>query len=221
MSNNKYTLGELTWIALILLLPIAYLAYVYPSLPETVATHFDLEGHPNGYNHKSTLWTEVLFLAGLSAGLYALTKHLPAIDPKKRTALSAANYRKTGFAVLTLFAAINLFSIYAAANPGFNISSILLAVLGLFFIYIGNQMHSMKPNYFIGIRVPWTLENEDNWRATHRIGSRLFMAGGLIITLSALLLPARVANICLMIVTALMVLIPCTYSFIYFKKHKQ
>jgi uncharacterized membrane protein len=82
-------------------------------------------------------------------------------------------------------------------------------------------MHSIKPNYFVGIRVPWALEDPDNWRTTHQLGGKLWVAGGILITACTLLLPSRTGEIVFMIVTSILVLVPIIYSFLYFKKHQR
>ena len=82
-------------------------------------------------------------------------------------------------------------------------------------------MINMKPNYFVGIRVPWTLENEDNWRKTHRLGGKLWFAGGLIAAVFTIILPYQYAVAAFMVIIGIMVIIPIGYSYLYFKKHQQ
>jgi uncharacterized membrane protein len=80
-------------------------------------------------------------------------------------------------------------------------------------------MHSIKPNYFAGLRTPWALEDPDNWRATHRLAGKLWFAGGLVITIAVLLLPTVPGFIFFMSIVAVLVLIPFIYSYRYFKSH--
>jgi uncharacterized membrane protein len=64
--------------------------------------------------------------------------------------------------------------------------------MGAFFAVLGNYMHSIKPNYFVGFRTPWTLESEDNWRKTHQLVSKVWVPGGLlIISGTSFLLPFK------------------------------
>ncbi len=67
-------------------------------------------------------------------------------------------------------------------------------------------MHSIKPNYFAGMRTPWTLEDNDTWRATHRLAGKLWFAGGIILTIIALLLPAETGAIVFMSLVAVLVI---------------
>jgi uncharacterized membrane protein len=81
MKNNR---SLLTWIAVILsVIPLFYLAAIYPSLPEIVPTHFDMEGRPNDYSEKSTLIFLALLFSILSFGVFLLITNLPKIDQKK------------------------------------------------------------------------------------------------------------------------------------------
>jgi uncharacterized membrane protein len=81
------------------------------------------------------------------------------------------------------------------------------------------MMNSIKPNYFAGFRTPWALENEDNWRATHRLVSKVWFAGGILITIFTLILPSGPATIVLLCLVAVMTILPYSYSYRYFKKH--
>ncbi len=217
--NTRYPLKEVLLILAVSLLPLFYLAVVYPSLPVTVATHFNAEGKPNGFGSKSTLWSVAALLCLIAAGLYLLLKNISSLDPKKATPSTQLIAGKIGMAVICLFSALNIMIVFAAVHNGLNIVHLLFPLLGLFFVFIGNLMHSLKPNYFIGIRLPWTLENENNWRATHRIGSKSFFTGGIFIVAATLLCPAGAVIFVFEGSVLIMTLVPVVYSFLYFRKH--
>ncbi len=208
------------FILLIALIPAVYLVYIYHSLPETVPVHFNLSGKPDSYGHKTTLIFIVGLLIATTMGVYLLIRSLPKIDPKKTARISSSAFQKIAVAVVVFLSAISIIIIYSTVNGSFNLAGLFNPLAGLFFIYIGNLMHSIKPNYFVGIRVPWTLEDPDNWRATHRLAGKLWVAGGIGITISALLLPPKPGEIVFISIAALLVLIPIIYSFRYFKKHQ-
>jgi uncharacterized membrane protein len=215
----RHTITEIIFLLVILLVPIIYLAAIYPSLPAIVPTHFDIQGRPNSYNSKKALCYIVLLVSALGAGIYLLLKNLPSIDPKRRAKLSANIFVRIALAIAGFLSAINIVIIYSALHGTININSLFYPALAIFFAYLGNMMHSIKPNYFVGIRTPWALENEDNWRATHRLGSKVFFAGGILIAIASLLFSLRVANIIILITIGLMILVPVVYSFWYFKNH--
>jgi uncharacterized membrane protein len=216
---KKNTFFEIL-VLLIAAIPVFYLAFIYNSLPETVPTHFGITGKPNAFGNKSSLWITVSIMSVLSIGIYLLVTNISKIDPKKSAKLSAQTFQKIAIGVVLLLSAVNISIIYSTANGMFN-TKLFFPLLGLFFIYMGNMMHSIKPNYFVGIRLPWTLEDPNNWRATHQLSGKLWFVGGIIITLCTLLLPEKIGSIIFICLVAVIVLIPIIYSYSYFKKHKQ
>jgi uncharacterized membrane protein len=94
---------------------------------------------------------------------------------------------------------------------------LLFCGLSLFLAYLGNLMHSIKPNYFAGFRIPWTLENEDNWKKTHRLASKIWFAGGIILAVISLLLPVKLVIIVFLVAVLIMSIIPVVYSYRLFK----
>ena len=103
----------------------------------------------------------------------------------------------------------------------FSIEKLLLPTISIFLSLMGNLMINIKPNYFVGIRVPWTLENEDNWRKTHRLGGKLWFAGGLVAAILTIALPYQYAILSFICIIGILVIIPVGYSYLYFKKHQQ
>jgi immunity protein, SdpI family len=204
---------------IIWLLPLAYLIYVYPTLPSTVPVHFGLNGTPDRYGSKTEFLIAPFILAGVSVFVYLLMKFLPAIDPKKYVQYGEPVFQKIGVGIVVLMAALNIEIILSAINGSFKGDKLVLPAVGLFFAFMGNLMHSIKPNYFAGLRTPWTLEDNDTWRATHRLAGKLWFVGGIILTISALLLPAKTAMIVFGSIIAVIVLIPVIYSYVYYKNH--
>jgi uncharacterized membrane protein len=217
---KKSTLTGTLLVLLISIIPLIYTGSIYSDLPKTIPIHFDINGKPNGYGDKTTLWFLVLFLSALSAGIYLLIKNLPKIDPKKTAGQSPELYQKIAITLVIFLCAINITIVYASVNGSFNLNNILLPLLGLLFLVLGNYMHSIKPNYFVGFRLPWTLENEDNWRKTHQLVSKLWVPGGLAITIGTLLLPTNFGFIFFGVIMMIITIIPIVFSFRYFKKTK-
>ena len=205
--------------AVIWLLPVAYLVYVFPGMPDTVPVHFGLDGTVDRYGSKLEFLAGPLTLTIMSALVYFLLKYLPSIDPKKTVKYGDVTFQKIGLGVVLLMSVLSIAIILAATSKGFRIDKMILPVIGLFFAFMGNLMHSIRPNYFAGLRTPWTLEDPDNWRATHRLAGKLWFVGGLVVTVIVLILPAKAGIITFMSILMAMVLIPVIYSYRYFKKH--
>jgi uncharacterized membrane protein len=202
------------------LLPVAYLLYIYPALPAKVPLHFGPGGKPDAYGEPKDLFGVQYLLLGVSLGVYLLIKYLPQIDSKQKAKYSADTFQKMSLGLVLFISAINLAILFATVNGSFNIEKLLFPLMGLFFAFLGNLMNSIKPNYFAGIRTPWTLESEDTWRATHRLAAKLWFWGGVVLTILTLVLKGEIASTVFISGVVVMALVPTVYSFIYFKKHQ-
>jgi immunity protein, SdpI family len=202
---------------IVLLVPYLYLLKVYATLPAVVPTHFNAGGLPNGYGNKSSLWLVVSILTGTSMLVYLILRFIPSIDPKKQAKYSATTFNKIAIALVLLFCLINCFMIHAAKTGTFGMGGFLPVVLGIFFAFLGNLLHSIKPNYFAGIRTPWTLENPETWRKTHQLGGKLWFIGGIMIAVEGFLLPPKPAFFVMFAIIAIMTIWPVIYSYTCFK----
>jgi uncharacterized membrane protein len=212
---NKY-FKILVWP--IAVIPLIYLLVTWNSLPEKVAMHFDWQGHPDRYGDKNELLLMVAILAVVSIGLFFLLSNIYRIDPKKYAAENKDRLLRMAFVISIFMSALSCFFIYSSAKEGFELGiRYVFAGVGLLICFIGNYMHTIRPNYFAGIRVPWTLNNEDNWRKTHLLAGRLWFAGGLVMALVCLLLPDTVSMIVFFIMMIVLVIIPVVYSYRLFK----
>ncbi|MVM34202.1 DUF1648 domain-containing protein [Spirosoma sp. HMF4905] len=215
MKTNSTSI-EILMIA-IMLAPLAYLGTIWNQLPAEIAIHYDLHGNPNDWQRKETA---ALLIGGLSVFLYLVLRFLPALDPRGQ--LKTLNYQKLRFAVTLLFAAIMGWLFYLAGHPtdGMVSTEVILALVGLLLAGMGNYLITVKPNWFVGIRTPWTLESDAVWRKTHRLGGRLMVGGGLLITVLALVVPTSYKIGSIMGVLAITILIPVIYSYIFYRQEK-
>jgi len=201
------------------LLPVAYVACIYSSLPASVPVHFDIDGKADRYGSRGEFLALQGVLMGTSALVYLLLKFLPAIDPKKYVKYGEATFQKLALGLVLFLAALDIAIAYATVNNSFDVGKLILPVVGLLFAFIGNVMNSIKPNYFAGVRTPWTLEDPDTWRSTHRLASKLWFFGGIGLTIAVLLLPNKAGMIVFLSIVGILVLIPVIYSYLYYKKH--
>lgn len=216
---NKY-FKWLIW--LVALIPGVYLAASWNSLPENVALHFDLKGNPDRYGDKTELVVVVAVLSLMTVGIYFLLSTIYKIDPKRYAAENKDRLQRMGFAVGIFMSALCCVIIYSTIKGSIEFGlRYIFAGVGLLFSLIGNYMHNMKPNYFAGLRVPWTLNNEENWRKTHLMAGKLWFAAGLLIAILCLLLPDAISLIIFFILTAVLIVIPVVYSYRLYKKNKE
>lgn len=200
-------------------LPIAYLASIYGSLPDIVPTHFNHKGEVDGRGEKSTLWVLVAFMTGISLFTYFLVKNANKIDPKK-SGQSPELLQKIAYMLLVFMGAIQFVIVHSAKEGSLDGNKYLMPLIGLLFAGLGNFMHSIKPNYFIGMRLPWTLEDPENWRKTHQITSKLWMIGGIAIAVLSPLFNNGNGFILAMSILAVIVIYPIIYSYRFFKKQQ-
>jgi len=196
-------------------LPFIYLGYLYGGLPAEVPVHWNVNGVADRMGSKSTLWMVPFLLPLLT---YVTMAVVPALDPKKKIEKMGGKYQSFKTMMVAFMSVLAIYIIYSAANPGSTRISVVVVLMGLLFMGMGNFFKTIQPNYFIGIRTPWALENETVWKETHRLTGMLFLGGGLIIVLAGILLNNMVAAILLIIITLAVVLIPAGYSWMIFKK---
>ncbi|AXM87746.1 hypothetical protein CI793_08675 [Anoxybacillus ayderensis] len=153
-----------------------------PFLPDEVAIHWNVAGEADGFTNK--WWGALLFPIFLT-GIVSLILFLPKVDPRKENYEKFEKVYRIFLHVFVLF----LFSIHVvtlAYNIGIpvQVDVVVPIGVGVLFIALGNYMPKIKPNYFFGIRTPWTLENEEVWQKTHRVGGKVFVMMGVFIMLT-------------------------------------
>lgn len=166
------------WVLLVAAADLVFAFWSYGQMPEQVPTHWNIEGKPDAWGSRSTyLWIG----PGLVGFGVLLALALPYLSPPK---FKIEPFRETFYAmmlfVIMLMVFIHAMTAYGALNPGQQMGNWLVAGICVFFSLIGNLMGRIKPNFYAGIRTPWTLSNEEVWRRTHRFGGRLFFFGGIV-----------------------------------------
>lgn len=213
-------LHRIVW--LIMAIPAVYLALVWNKLPDTVALHFDWSGQPDRFGSKKELLKVIIILTAFSPLLYLLLCNIYRIDPKKYAAENKERLRSLAFGVVVFMSALLCLIIYSSSkgNISFN-TGLILAGTGLLFAFIGNYMHNIKPNYFAGFRLPWALENEENWRRTHALAGKLWFGGGLLLAVVCLFLPSKAAFIFFVAVMLFITIIPIVFSYRFYRQQKK
>lgn len=191
--------------------------WAYPQLPERIATHWNLSGQANGYSSRAfAAW----FAPAMIVVMASLFQILPKIDPKRR------NYEKFGDAYWLLANVLPFFllcvHVMVLANGlGYPapVERLLPVGVGLLFIVLGNYLPRIQPNWFVGVRTPWTMSSDAVWRQTHRTAGWVFVTAG-ILMLSGALLP-RIVYLPLLVVTIVLApAIPIVHSYILWKREQ-
>ena len=204
---------------LFIIAPAAYLAIVWNTIPQKVAMHANLKGEVDRYGSRNELITMTLILIVVNVAIYLLLPQVYRIDPKRYAAENKSRLYRIAFAVSVFISGVLCLLIYSSIHENFKLSTrFILAGVGLLFAVIGNYMYNIKPNYFAGIRLPWTLHNDENWRKTHLLGGKLMFGGGLLIAVICLFTSFYLSMIILFSILSLIILITCIYSYNLYKK---
>ncbi len=213
---NKAFKEAILWV--FILLPFLYLLILWDQLPQTVPTHFNIKGEADDWSDKTLL---IYLPCLLGPGLYLLMLIIPRIDPKNKLGQMGDKYYMLRLIMAIFISAISLYILYATKAGSLTGTNFILLLLGAFFAGLGNYMQAMRPNYFVGIRTPWTLENEEVWKSTHKLGGKIWMAGGLLIVVLAIVMKdSAMLAIVFGIVLAVMVLVPVIYSYLEYRRIK-
>ena len=169
--------------ALLVAISIVASAIAYPRLPARVPTHWDMHGGVNGYSSRlfAAVFSPLLVLV-----LWGVLRGLPKIDPRRANyAKMQGAYDLVVNAALTIVVVAHLASLAAALGLHVAVERVIPAAIGVMLITIGNVLPRARPNWWFGIRTPWTLSNDRVWERTHRVGGYLFAAAGVLIVLAS------------------------------------
>ena len=130
-------------------------------------------------------------------------------------------YYNFRFMLTFFFSLFATYLLFVSNSGSLKNPNLLIGLIGALFAMLGNYFQTVRPNYFIGIRTPWTLENELIWKKTHRLGGRLWMAGGVLIAILSFFIKSNSAlAITFGAILSVMVIVPVVYSYTEFLKEK-
>jgi uncharacterized membrane protein len=217
-KENKSIWRTSDW--LLLAVNSAIFAVVYfifdSRLPAIVGSHFDLHGEINGTMGKTGFW---LLYAGLGICLPTLLSFIRYIDPRKQNyARFEGAFHQFRWVIALFLHGMILLSIFRNLDDNLPMSNLMLGGLGLMYVLIGNRLGQLRSNFFIGVRTPWALNDDDNWRLTHQLSARLWVIAGLIMFASAWFTNSVWTLIILLVCTITSGIIPFVYSYLIFSR---
>ncbi|GAB2719363.1 SdpI family protein [Paenibacillus thermoaerophilus] len=182
---------------------------VAPYLPEQVPIHFNIQGEPDNYASK---WFAVLFMPGLMLAVNLLFMFSPKYESKRNDPRQQKDFEKIQTITTAGLLLLHGFVLAFGYGLDINIGRVIGPVVGLTFIVMGNYMPRLRPNNRFGIRLPSTLSDETVWRKVHQVSGRLYVAGGILLALTALLPSSAIPYVFLPIVliTALFPIVAAT-----------
>lgn len=213
IKENK---KKLILTSILILLPIIAGIFLWNKLPDQMATHWDGKGVANGWSGKGFV---VFGLPFFLFGMHWLCLLVSSADPKRK------NY--SGKLLNMVFWICPIISIFASVvvygtvfGMKFEANKWIPVFMGIVFIIIGNYLPKCKQNYTMGIKLPWTLNDEDNWNYTHRLAGKVWVIGGTILLL-CIFLPVDIQEVALVILCVGLIGIPTVYSYLFYKKKEK
>ncbi|HYD13223.1 MAG TPA: SdpI family protein [Allosphingosinicella sp.] len=179
--------------------------------------HWNLQGEPDAFAGK---WVALLMPAGMTAILSLLFHFLPAIEPRRKNLARSQGPYLWAWAVLLVIAWVIMF-VLAATALGWNVpvNRVIAGAVGLVLVLIGNQLGKSRSMYLVGLRTPWTLDDEEVWIKSNRLAGKLMVAAGLAMVLAALLpIPPVALGIVAGVGIAIGVVVPVVHSFILWRR---
>ncbi len=207
MKNKKMLIIT----SLVCLLPMLVGAALYSRLPETVATHFDLNGDPDGWSSRAFA---VFGLPGILLAVNVLLPFALRADPKHEN-MSGALKTITIWTIPALSLLCSGLTLGNALGYDTRIERVLPGFMGILFILIGNYLPKTKQSYTMGIKLPWTLASEENWNRTHRLAGFLWVIGGAYFIVMSFIGWSLAAFLIPLVV---MILVPTVYSYLLYRK---
>ncbi|HVN26576.1 MAG TPA: SdpI family protein [Candidatus Paceibacterota bacterium] len=206
------------WVMLLIVAAAAVTAWVfYPQLPPLVAVHWDSHGVVNGYFARES---GVAIFPIVIAALFIIFFIIPRIDPRRENIRKFRRYYNYLVIAIALFF-YYLFGLFLAWNLGlqFDMLEVLVPAFAVLFWVIGAVLPHTQPNWFIGIRTPWTISSADVWRKTHELGGILFRASAVMSLFGIFVPPSALPLMLISVVLSSIVLVVYSY-FIYEKERK-
>ena len=198
---------------------LAFSWWVLPQLPDQVATHWGLDGQPDGW---SSARFGAFMLPGMMLVMSVIMAALPGIDPlKKNYAFHGSVYFLLANVVVLFMGAVHLLVLGSALGWPVNMRAVLPVLLGALFLFIGRMLPRMQPNWFMGIRTPWTLSSEEVWRKTHQVGATSFTIAGVAVMLVGVLVPNAFATKFMLAAIMVGAVWPVVYSYLEWRREKE
>lgn len=188
---------------------------VYARLPERVPSHWNLQGEVDGWMPRIA---GAFLLPAIATVLAVLHGSVRRVDPRAENVDRFAGDWRLILNLVTLFMGVmHVATLGYALGWPVDVARLSPAAVGLLFVGVGNYLPRTRSNWFMGIRTPWTMDNERVWRATHRLGGRVFVVAGLALVLSALL-STNARAVVLAAAVGSVVVIPLVYSYVAWRR---
>lgn len=209
---KKKTNSTLIITTLVCLLPVILALALYDKLPAQIAVHFDQTGSPDNYLPKAlAVFGLPVFMAVVNLFTHFMLDHDPRRENASATMKLVAKWSVPLISVIVM--PVTLFMAMGAEIP---ITMLVTGLVGVLFVICGNYLPKCKRNYTVGIKLPWTLDSDDNWNKTHRFAGPVWVIGGILFIATAFF-DTLYAGLVIMVV---MVALPAVYSYCTYRNQR-
>lgn len=217
--KTYYNKKLLVFSFLLYLFPLALILLTYNDLPKTIPSHWNMQGQADQWMNKSILFIELAGMLALHIFLLFLQRILPDKHGVKYSKLASIMFYYFVPLLTMIVIGASIFSIYTGPQI---ISTVVMVFIGVIFLVTGNYLPKVRHNYWLGIKLPWTLASPSNWEKTHRFAGPIWALSGFIIIilgfLTLVILPEEVAFVIMAILIVISILVPTIYSYKEYKK---
>lgn len=190
---------------------------LYERLPDRVATHWGLSGQPDGWSGRTF---GAFGLPAVMLVAWALCYWLPSIDPRRENyAKFRGSYDVVVAAIVAMMLVVHASILGVAVGVPLQIPIVISLAVGSLLVLIGNLLPRARPNWFFGIRTPWTLSNDRVWDRTHRLGGRVMVLAGLVIAIAGFS-PPPWPPMLIGLAAGGAALVPIIYSYVVWRQHR-
>lgn len=170
------------WIVLAVMFAVA--AVNWNAVPDRIPVHWGFGGQPDRWGGR---FEGLLLVPLIATAVYVILLVAPRLDPARANYPSFAG-AYTALRVLTLLAmlAVQVVIVSIARGRPVHVAVVIPLIVGALFAGIGSLLGRVRPNWFIGIRTPWTLSSAQSWERTHRVAATVFIGSGLLLMSTAL-----------------------------------
>ena len=212
MKNNKW---KLVVSSILILLPMLLALLCSDILPKEIVVHWGLDGTPDGFASAALFF---LVMPPVMLAVHWGCMILSAVLERKNTTAQNKKLSAVAFWIIPIISLVVSGTIFAASiGQTANIYALICIFFAVLFIYIGNYLPKTTRNLTMGIKLKWTLENDENWNATHRFSGKVYVVVGFLCLLAIPLPPKAFPFVCIGVILAAAVL-PTLYSYFFYKK---
>ncbi|MEM7370480.1 MAG: SdpI family protein [Bacteroidota bacterium] len=202
------------WLLIALIVFSVLLAGIgYTLLPDTVPVHFNHKMEVDRMGSRGEALFGLLMMSFAMIVVNGIIWIAPKIDPKNNFYKFDKTMQKWQYIITAFILGLQILILLSMMGVAVPTARWMLIAMYLLFLLLGNSFGKLRPNYFAGIRIPWTLESEDNWNKTHRMAGRLWVLTSMVMIVISLILPESWLVFFFLPYFLLIVGLPIAYSY--------